>query len=59
MNDAAEIKLRAGELLAESDSNKGAAVRRGSAAEPRLSDLGITKKQSHRWQKEASVPAAA
>ena len=70
---ATEIRLRAeirvGELLRNSDKNKGARnqlrgdVPVGGRAPtpptdktPRLSDLGITKKQSSRWQKMASMP---
>lgn len=62
-NSAAEIKLRAerraGELLAEMDKNKGhriGADPKSAPAPPRLEDLGITHKQSSRWQQEASVP---
>ncbi len=66
MNAAAEVKLRAerkaGEVLATMDKAKP-----GPAPEiddslssisrsPRLPDLGITYKQSERWQTEASLP---
>lgn len=63
-NEAAVLKLeaerRAGAMLAAMTKNTGQ-VRRGSTLEPRdptptLSDLGIGKTQSHRWQLEASVP---
>jgi phage N-6-adenine-methyltransferase len=58
-NAAAEIKLRAerkaGEMLAEMDKNKGAAIPTRSHDVTTLADLGITKMQSSRWQKEASV----
>jgi hypothetical protein len=47
----------AGELLAESDRNKGAAMKRGDIVSPRLSEIGVTKFQSERWQLEAGVPA--
>lgn len=65
----AEIRLRAeiraGEMLREMEKNRGVVVRdkkgqtRGSSGRPRvdqppkLSDLGITKSQSSRWQKLA------
>jgi N6-adenosine-specific RNA methylase IME4 len=60
-NYAAEVKIRAerkaGELLAEIPKNGGARDgKRGSIAEPRLAEIGVTKKQSHRWQAVASVP---
>jgi len=59
-NEAADIKLRAerraGELLKQTDRNKGAAVKRGDIVSPRLSEIGVTKKQSERWQVEAEVP---
>lgn len=67
-NSAAVIKLRTerrlGELLVEMEEqgvrrgrggNQIANFHRGSLL-PTLSDLGITDKQSHRWQREASVP---
>jgi hypothetical protein len=64
-NAAAEIKIRAerraGKILIEMDLHSGRpSERNGSIVEPlcppRLSDLGIDKKQSFRWQKIASVP---
>lgn len=63
-NDVAEIKLRAerraGELLGEMEKHPGAAtpLHDGSALPPRLQELGIGTTQSHRWQREASVPEA-
>src|SRR4030088_240474 len=71
IEDATEIRLRAeiraGELLREMEKNKGASgggkkdAPRGRVVEPRdtapkLSDLGVTKTQSSRWQKLASLP---
>jgi len=71
---ATEIKLRAerraGELLAEMPKNKGT---RGDGRPPlggrddrppkderqRLSDLGISKDESSRWQKLARMPEPA
>jgi len=63
---------RAGELLAEMDKAKGSAGQlRGRDSSggiivkpledepPTLSDLGISKSQSHRWQTEAQVPDEA
>jgi hypothetical protein len=70
IDHATEIRLRAeirsGELLAEVEKNKGAAgggkkdAPRGRVTEPRdlspkLSDLGVTKTQSSRWQKLAAL----
>lgn len=71
-NHCAEIKLRAerqaGEMLAEREMNKGAEGNPGGRGAPivrlhdettqipTLSDLGISKVQSHRWQVEADVP---
>lgn len=56
-NYAAEIKLRAerkcGELLAAMVLHNGDPR---SHDVTRLSDLGISKMQSHRWQMEALVP---
>jgi hypothetical protein len=62
-NLAAEIKLRAerkaGELLAEMEKNTGNKNRGQSGGNkvlpPRLEELGISKMQAHRWQKEALV----
>jgi len=67
LNEAADLKLRAewrgGQLLKIRERNKGGrppkkpdSKKTGSTVEPVLSDLGITKKQSHRWQLEAEVP---
>jgi hypothetical protein len=61
-NAAAEVKIRAerraGEILAAMEKRGGA--RDGKTELPKgtplLSDIGITKKQSHRWQQVASVP---
>ncbi len=58
-NRCAEIKLgaerRAGEILAGMEKNKGAATSLHRArAIPRLKDIGITEKQSHRWQAVAT-----
>lgn len=69
-NDCAEIKLRAerraGEMLGEMEKNpgtKGQLVGPGvigsNMVQPpitKLSDLGISRIQSHRWQLEARVP---
>lgn len=62
-NQCAEIKIRAerraGEMLREQEKNKGAATPlhdERALALPRLSDLGISEVQSHRWQSEAEVP---
>jgi len=48
---------RAGEILAEAEKNKGAVTpfHLGSASQ-KLSNLGITRMQSHRWQELAAVP---
>jgi phage N-6-adenine-methyltransferase len=63
-NDAAEVKLRAerkaGEMLAAMEKNAGAATpgtrsQDVTALPPSLSDLGIDKMQSSRWQREAKV----
>jgi ParB family chromosome partitioning protein len=64
-NAAAEIKLRAerkaGEMLAaieKRDGGDAARARSQAATElpPSLDDLGLTKDQSSRWQREAKVP---
>lgn len=64
-NMLAEIKLRAerkaGQLLQDMDRQKPGGDRRskfhnGTMNGPKLEDLGISNKQSHRWQREASVP---
>jgi hypothetical protein len=66
-----EIKVRAerraGELLAEMEKAKGVRMNGGNTGDPtmlppvnvpKLSDLGITKNESSRWQKLAAVPAS-
>ena len=58
-NRCAKIKLqaerRAGVLLADREKNKGAATPvHGGRAIPRLKDIGVTEKQSHRWQAVAT-----
>lgn len=62
-NSAAEVKVRAerkaGEILAVMEKDKGGRpAKTGSTMEPviRLADVGVEKKQSHRWQRAASVP---
>lgn len=62
----AEIKLRAerraGELLGEMDKNEGGRPAETSnivlpvSCAPTLSDLGITRMQSSRWQSIAQIP---
>jgi N6-adenosine-specific RNA methylase IME4 len=74
IEDATEIRLRAerraGELLVEMAKNKGAAgggikdgprgrVVRPRDISPRLSDVGITKSQSSKWQRLAGLDAEA
>ncbi len=64
-NAAAEIKLRAerkaGEMLAAMEKPKGgrpsktADILSGVSATKSLDDLGVTEKQSSRWQREAMV----
>lgn len=64
VNDAAEIKLRAerkaGELLSVMDKRTGGDAKQDITARnslpPKLSDLGVSLIQSHRWQQVASVP---
>lgn len=64
MNEAAEIKLRAerkaGEALAAMEKQHGARTPQRNSPEesrpPRLTDIGITPKQSMNWQAEASLP---
>ena len=57
-NYAAEIKLlaerKAGALLAAMEMNKGGQGT-GNNVLPVLEDLGVSKMQSSRWQKEATV----
>ena len=63
---AAEIKLRAerraGEMLIEMTASGKRQTGHGDqksgshAVTPKLSDFGITKMQSSRWQQEAAVP---
>lgn len=65
-NDIAEIKIRAerraGELLAEMEKAKGGGdTSTGSRVEPvqeppTLAQIGVTKQQSHRWQRAAHIP---
>ncbi len=62
-NKAAEIHVRAqrkaGELLAcMQRQGAGRPVDNGSSVEPfpKLADMGITKQDSHRWQRLASLP---
>ena len=59
-NILAEGRIRAerkaGKLLKQMDKAKGAATKRGDIASPRLADIGVTKKQSSRWQQQAKVP---
>lgn len=56
-NRCAELKLRAerkaGLLLADMPKQAGA---RGDTELPRLSDIGVAKHQSSRWQRVASLP---
>ena len=67
-NDAAELKLRAerraGGMLAEMEKAKAGRPPENRSHDetdfrgaPTLSNIGISKSQSHRWQAEASVPA--
>lgn len=62
-NRAAELKLRAerkaGELLAASEfTGRGGDRKSSSQSElDSLEGLGVTKKESHRWQAIAVVPA--
>lgn len=62
-------EIRAGELLAETEKNKGAAgggkkdaprgrIKLPRDTTPKLAELGITKTQSSRWQKLAGLPRA-
>jgi len=57
---ASEIKLRAerkaGELLAEMEKNKGGRPKKTTdIVSPVLADIGVTTKQSSRWQEESTV----
>ena len=60
-------EIRAGELLAEMEKNKGAAgggskdTPRGRITQPRdttpkLADIGVSKSQSSRWQQLEALP---
>ena len=58
---AIRAERRAGELLAEMEKNKGGKgeqrpYRSGDTTSKKLSDLGITKDQSSRWQKWQPFP---
>lgn len=66
-NEAGVLRLKAerkaGEMLAKMEKNKGRPLKKGThggtvflGAVKKLEDIGITKKQSSRWQQEASVP---
>ena len=64
---AAEIRVRAerraGELLRDMKKRDGgdamrARFQKGTELPPKLSELGITKKQSSRWQKLAKLSEA-
>jgi len=62
-NDAAEIKIRAerkgGLILKEMEKHpggKGLRSHDATAIPVKLSDLGLTKSDSSRWQKSASIP---
>ena len=62
-NNAAEIKLRAerraGEMLGQMEKAKGAAEKGWKTqrhAVTTLSEIGIQKKQSERWQSIAAMP---
>ena len=66
LNDAAEMKLRterkAGKLLREMEeagqrqSGRGDHKAESHRVIPQLKDLGVTPKQSSRWQREAALP---
>jgi N6-adenosine-specific RNA methylase IME4 len=63
IENATDIRLRAeiraGELLAEMAKRGERAVRKNMKSQPatsKLSDLGVTKTQSSRWQRLASLP---
>jgi hypothetical protein len=63
-NRAAEMKLRAerkaGEMLSVMSKNEGSKNKGKSGGDivspPKIEELGVTKKQSSRWQDEAKVP---
>ena len=64
-NQCAEIKIRAerraGEIIPEQTKDKGGGdTSTGNRVlpvqKPKLSDLGISKSQSYRWQEIASIP---
>jgi N6-adenosine-specific RNA methylase IME4 len=59
INSATRLKLeaerKAGEILAGMEMHKGGQGT-GSITRPVLSDMGITKTQSSRWQRAATVP---
>lgn len=64
-NNIAEIKIRAerrgGELLKDMDKQHGGikngmGLQGATSLPPLLSDIGIEKTQSHRWQKMADIP---
>jgi hypothetical protein len=63
-NQAAEIKIRAerriGEMLEERESAQGQRTDLVTSCDevPTLTDLGINRMQSSRWQLSASVPSA-
>lgn len=65
INRCVEIKIRAerraGQMLAEMEMQKPGEYQRSHTATvaPSLSDLGITKTQSSRWQQMATVPDEA
>lgn len=58
-NHCAEIKIRAecraGELLKETIPHGGGRPKNSDTMSP-LSDIGISRKQSSRWQAMASIP---
>lgn len=66
--DASEVKVyaerRGGELLREMPKQDGGDAARtrfhgGTESPPSLSSLGITKQDSHRWQRIAGIPEGA
>lgn len=64
-NMAAEIKLRAerkaGEMLAAMEKRKGGTPKKLVSHDetPALDDIGVSRTQSHRWQRIADVPEEA